>query len=184
MCQQVHEHPTGSLWIARSVEDRGRTISESLYWNVIESGRYRFQAHWLFPGASVRRPAAKSLSGEIPLSRLPAGPVQVRLVVDGRVPHSSAPVETDLRHYSGQTVLSFHYGGPNGFPDIHGRKSLAFVAVEEGGSELGTLALVLPRWKLVDRQVDRARRDLAAASWRGEAPCQRFQDPPMHPPGH
>lgn len=175
LCQQVHEHPTGSLWIARSADDRGRTASESLYWNVIESGRTGFQAYWSFPDRSARRPILAALRGEIFLSGVPERPVQVRLVVDGKV-RPSAPAATEFRTYSGRSVLSFHYKGSNAFPDIHGRKSLTFVAVEEGGGEIGSLAIGLPDWRLVDRQVDRARNGLARDG-RGRAmSCERRDD--------
>lgn len=184
LCRQVYAHPRGSMSVARSVEDRGLTVAESLHWNVIESDRRIFQAHWEFPEASTRRRVAKGLSGEIPLSGPPGGLVRVKLFVDGKVLHLSAPTRTDLQTDSGQLVLSFRYEGANGFPDIHGRKSLAFLAVEEEGRKLGALTVALPPWKPFDRQVDRARRDLAAAAWQAKAPCERLFDPPLHPPGY
>jgi hypothetical protein len=184
LCEQVHPHPGGSIWIARQQDDQGRAVAESVYWNAPEPGPHSFQAHWRFPNPAARRPGAAALSGSIPLSAAPAGPVRVRLVVDGKPDHSSQPGSAELRTYEGRIFLSFRYGRRNGFPDIHGRKRLDFRAVEEGGRELGSLGVPLPRWKLVDRQVERARRDLAVAGRKGAAPCQRLQEPPSHPPGY
>jgi hypothetical protein len=176
LCQLSYDHPAGSIWIARSLKDNGRIVFETVYFNRPAITMPRFSTYWKFRDAEARRPVAAELIGEIPLSRRPVGAVRVAIVGDGKIVRSRLRVSTEVRTYSGRTILDFAYAGGNRPPDIHGLKSLTFVAVEDGGEKLGSLSVALPDWKLVDRQVDQARRDLARAFRQRKTPCTRRDD--------
>ena len=176
LCQLSYDHPAGSVWIARSLEDDGRIVSETVHFNRPAIFMPRFSTYWSFRDAEARRPVAAELIGQIPLSRTPVRPVRLTIVADGKFVHSRLRVSTEVRTYSGRTFLEFAYAGGNRPPDIHGMKSLTFVAVEDGDEKLGSLTVALPDWKLVERQVDQARSDLDRAFRDREASCTRRDD--------
>lgn len=176
LCQLSHDHPSGSVWIARSLEDDGRIVSETVHFNRPAILMPSFSTYWRFRDAEARRPVAAELLGQIPLSRAPVRPVRVTVIANGKVVHSRIRAWTGMRTSQGPAVLDFTYAGGIRPPDIHGLKSLIFVAFEEGGEKLGSLTVALPDWKLVDRQVDQARKDLVRAFREREASCSRRDD--------
>ena len=176
LCQLSYDHPAGSVWIAHSLEDDGRIVSETVHFNRPAVPMPRFSTYWRFRDGEARRPVAAQLLGQIPLSRTPVRPVRVQIVANGKIVHSRLRVWAEVGVHSGHTFLDFAYSGGNRPPDIHGLKSLIFVAVEDGGEKLGSLTVELPDWKLVDRQVDQARKNLHRAFREREASCTRRDD--------
>ena len=168
-CARGIRQENGVLMVVRRLGVDGRFVVDHLSWRVSPGDGQLSRVEWALSGTAPGAVRGWSMWSQMPLSRLPSGPMWAIVRADGRE-LSRSPVSLPrlgVRDGQGRPLVMLDYrtgppdrafGPPTApMPGLGEARNVEILIEETGGAELARLRLAMPDWALARPEIALAR---------------------------